>query len=138
MLQQPSSQDVIMSCSESTIGLIECCLPIMRDKCLRSSNVEPWCYVTICACLSLLEVHLGKCDHATAKYSCAQKFLDVFKKNTLAGFQPLLTPQDVPQPAPLTQAEDDASASSWLETDIFDSDVASFNHVMDLEGMYNV
>ncbi|KAI5235753.1 hypothetical protein E4T43_09056 [Aureobasidium subglaciale] len=91
MVQQPSSQDVIMSCSESTIGLMECCLPIMRDKCLRSSNVEPWCYMTICACLSLLEVHLGTCDHATAKYSCAQKFLDVFERNTSAGFQPLLT-----------------------------------------------
>ncbi|KAI5254633.1 hypothetical protein E4T42_02223 [Aureobasidium subglaciale] len=152
MLQQPSSQSVIMSYSESVIGLMERCLPIMRDKCLRSSNVEPWCYMTICACLSLLEIHLGKWDHATAKYSCAQKFLDVFKENTSTGFQPLPTPQDVSQPAPqnsalgaeqeaynsLTQAGDDATVSSWLDTDIFDFDIASFDYVMDLEGMYNI
>ncbi|KAI5207026.1 hypothetical protein E4T39_02057 [Aureobasidium subglaciale] len=174
MLQEPSSQGIIMSCSESIIGLMERCHPITRDKCLRSSNVEPWCYITICACLSLLEIRLGKCDYAAAKYSCAPKFLAVFNKNTSIDFQSLPTPREAPlltlqdslpraiqvslsfslqtsfgsiltncawtlqeSPDPLTHSGDNASAPNWLDTDIFDFDIASFDYVMDLEGMYN-
>lgn len=70
-----------MTSSESTVDLLEQCLPFMEDRYLRYFYGEPWCFVTMCAAIMLLKVHLGKESWQTAKPLCAQRFLDLHYKH---------------------------------------------------------
>ena len=70
-----------MSGSEPTIDLLEQCLPLMEDRFLRCFYGEPWCFLTMCAAIMLLNVHLGKESWQTAKSTCAQRFLDLHYKH---------------------------------------------------------
>lgn len=70
-----------MASSESTIDLLEQCLPFMEDLYLRCFYGEPWCFVTMCAAIMLLKVHLGQESWQTAKSLCAQRFLDLHYKH---------------------------------------------------------
>lgn len=75
------STSVTMSDSLSIIELLEQCLPIMEHRYLRSCHSEPFGFLTMCAASLLLKVHLGKEYRHSAKYICAQKFLDLHDKH---------------------------------------------------------
>ena len=70
-----------MASSDSTIDLLEQCLPLMEDRYLRYFSGEPWCFVTMCAAILLLKVHLGNESWQTAKPLCAQRVLDLHYKH---------------------------------------------------------
>ena len=70
-----------MTSSESTIDLLEQCLPLMEDRYLRCFSGEPWCFVTMCAAIMLLKVQLGKESWQTAKSLCARSFLGLHYKH---------------------------------------------------------
>jgi hypothetical protein len=81
VLKLPGSTSIIMSCSNSIIELMERSLAIAAERSLRCSKSEPWCFISISAAISLLKVHLGILDRSTAKYSCAQAFLNLHKQH---------------------------------------------------------
>ena len=66
-----------MASSESTIVLLEECLPLMEDRYLRCFYGEPWCFLTMCAAIMLLKIHSDRETWHTAKPLCAQRFLDL-------------------------------------------------------------
>ena len=70
-----------MTSAESTIDLLEQCLPLTADTYLRCFYGEPWCFVTMCAVIMLLKMHLGKESRKTAKSLLAQRFLDLHYKH---------------------------------------------------------
>lgn len=66
-----------MTESQSMVELLEQCLPLIEDRHLRCCYSELWCFITMCAAIMLLKIHLGKESNSTAKASCAEKFLDL-------------------------------------------------------------
>lgn len=74
-------------------------LAIAAERSLRCSKAEPWCFISINAAISLIKVHLEIMDRLTAKYSCAQAFLDLHKQRPESQTQQQPTPQSVSQNA---------------------------------------
>ncbi|KAG9696105.1 hypothetical protein KCU95_g1350, partial [Aureobasidium melanogenum] len=144
LLQTPCSTSIIMSCSNSIIELMERSLAIAAERSLRCRKSEPWCFISISAAISLLKVHLGILDRPTAKYSCAQAFLNLHKRHPMS-----LTPrQPTPQSAPHDVSRDlhtgiDASAQpndiqpyiAWLDGDIFDFGSDAFSLDMNIDDL---
>ncbi|KAI1417746.1 hypothetical protein F5Y13DRAFT_201303 [Hypoxylon sp. FL1857] len=77
MLQPKGSTSVIMANSQSTIDLLEECVPFIEDMHLRCCYSELWCFITMYAAMMLLTIHLGKETRETAKASCARRFFDL-------------------------------------------------------------
>ena len=92
------STSIIMSSARSTIDLLEKCVPSMEERYLRCSHAEPWCFITMCAIVMLLKVHLGEQSYQTAKFSCAQRFLNSYYKH-VGRQQPLPSGQQQQLPA---------------------------------------
>ena len=76
-----ASTSIVMINSTVSIQLLEQCLPLTGKRYLRCYNSEPWCFLTMYATAMLLKVHLGKEQRRTAKYSCAQMFLELHRKH---------------------------------------------------------
>ncbi|KAH0404308.1 hypothetical protein KCU89_g1259, partial [Aureobasidium melanogenum] len=145
LLQSPDSTSIIMSCSNSIIELMERCLAIAAERSLRCSKSEPWCFISISAAISLLKVHLGILDRSTAKYSCAQAFLNLHKQHPRSQ-----TPQQpISQSAShdvsrelhtgidpsIQQLNDIPPYIAWLDGDIFDFGLEAYNLDMNINGM---
>ncbi|KAI1077896.1 hypothetical protein F5B20DRAFT_571901 [Whalleya microplaca] len=81
LLQPKDSSSVTMTNAESTIDLLEKCLPFVEERYLRCSYGEPWCPLTMCGAIMLLKIHLGKESRQTAKSYCAQRFLGLYYKH---------------------------------------------------------
>ncbi|OTB20461.1 hypothetical protein K445DRAFT_324453 [Daldinia sp. EC12] len=77
MLQPKLSNSVMTANSESTIDLLERCVPSMEDKHLRCFHSELWCFITMHAAIMLLKAHLEKESRQAAKAICARRFLDL-------------------------------------------------------------
>lgn len=80
LTSQAGSTSTMMTSAESTIDLLEQCLPLTEDRYLRCFHGEPWCFVTMSAAIMLLKIHIGKESWQTAKSSCAQRFLRLHYK----------------------------------------------------------
>lgn len=100
---ETASTSVIMSSSQSTIDLLEKCLPFIEDRYLRC--FEPWCFFTMCGAIMLLKIHLGKDSWQAAKSSCAQRFLDLHYKHIGRQQTSLLTQQLPTTQVPAGQVE---------------------------------
>lgn len=81
LLQPRGSTNIAADYAESTIDLLEQCLPFTEDRYLRCFYGEPWCPLTMYGAIMLLKVHLGKESRQTAKSACAQRFLDLYYKH---------------------------------------------------------
>ncbi|KAH0379840.1 hypothetical protein KCU92_g7927, partial [Aureobasidium melanogenum] len=145
LLQSPGSTSIIMSCSNSIIELMERSLAIAAERSLRCSKSEPWCFISISAAISLLKVHLGILDRSTAKYSCAQAFLNLHKQHPRSQ----IPQQPISQSASYDVGRDlhtgiDPSIQqlneippyiAWLDGDIFDFGLEAYNLDMNVNGM---
>ncbi|KAI1378367.1 hypothetical protein F4677DRAFT_392700 [Hypoxylon crocopeplum] len=80
MLQPKDSTSIIMTGSQSTIDLLEQCLPFMENIHLRCCYSELWCFMTMCAAIMLLKIRMGKESRQTARAACARRFLDLHYK----------------------------------------------------------
>ncbi|KAG9943640.1 hypothetical protein KCU85_g8535, partial [Aureobasidium melanogenum] len=146
LLQNPNSTSVAISCSSSDIELMERSLAIAAERSLRCSKAEPWCFISINAAISLIKVHLEIMDRLTAKYSCAQAFLDLHKQRPESQTQQQPTPQSVSQnasrelhnsiDAPTQQLNDIPPYIAWLDGDIFDFGLEAHNLDMNVNGMW--
>lgn len=63
--------------AHATIALLQQCLPLQEERYLRGCNEEPWCFLTLCAALMVVQVHAGQETRQTAKAACARRFLDL-------------------------------------------------------------
>jgi hypothetical protein len=70
-----------MTSSESTIDLLEECLPLVEDRYLRCFYGEPWSFLTMYTAIMLLKIHLGDESWQTAKSVCGHRFLDLYYKH---------------------------------------------------------
>ena len=70
-----------MTCSESSIALMEHCLILIEERYLSNSYGEPWCFLTMCAAIKLLNIKVGTESRETAKAACAKGFLDLHCKH---------------------------------------------------------
>ncbi|KAG9518616.1 hypothetical protein KCU93_g8342, partial [Aureobasidium melanogenum] len=145
LLQSPGSTSIIMSCSNSIIELMERSLAIAAERSLRCSKSEPWCFISISAAISLLKVHLGILDRSTAKYSCAQAFLNLHKQHPRSQ----IPQQPISQSASYDVGRDlhtgiDPSIQqlneippymAWLDGDIFDFGLEAYNLDLNVNGM---
>ena len=107
-----------MADSQSTIDLLEECLPHMEENGLRCSHVEPWCFVTFYAAIMLLKMHLGKETRQAAKSACAQRFLDLHYKHVGRQQRSLLNQQYPTPPDPTNPI--DVSVALGLSWEYFE------------------
>ncbi|KAH0160655.1 hypothetical protein KCU67_g6643, partial [Aureobasidium melanogenum] len=145
LLQSPGSTSVIMSCSNSIIELMERSLAIAAERSSRCSKSEPWCFISISAAISLLKVHLGIWDRSTAKYSCAQAFLDLHKQHPRNQIPQQLISQSASHDVSrelhtgmdpsIQQINDIPPYIAWLDGDIFDFGLEAYNLDMNVNGM---
>ncbi|KAI8964128.1 hypothetical protein F5Y11DRAFT_118830 [Daldinia sp. FL1419] len=100
MLQPKLSNSIIVTDSQSTVDLLERCVPLMEDRHLRCCYSELWCFITMYAAIMLLKVHLEKESRQTAKAVCARRFLDLhyrqMERQKMTLNQQILTPSDRP------------------------------------------
>ncbi|KAG9695046.1 hypothetical protein KCU95_g5228, partial [Aureobasidium melanogenum] len=146
LLQNPNSTSVVMSCSNSNIELMERSLAIAAERSLRCSKAEPWCFISINAAISLIKVHLEIMDRPTAKYTCAQAFLDLHKRRPESQTQQQPTPQSASHgvsrelhtsiDASTQQLNDIPPYIAWLDGDIFDFGLEAHNLDMNVNGMW--
>ncbi|KAH0361733.1 hypothetical protein KCU65_g8517, partial [Aureobasidium melanogenum] len=140
------STSVVMSCSSSNIELMERSLAIAAERSLRCSKAEPWCFISISAAISLIKVHLGILDRPTAKYSCAQAFLDLHKQQptsqTLQQSFLQSASHDIGRDlhtsidASTQQLTDIPPYIAWLDGDIFDFGFEAHTLDMNVNGMW--
>lgn len=95
MLHPSHSINMISANADATLNLMEDCLSFMVARYSRSCNNEPWCFITMCANMMVLKIHLGKEIRRNAKYLCATRFIDLHEKFSLK----VLTEQATPQAA---------------------------------------
>lgn len=81
LILEAGSTSFIMTSSESTVDLLEQCLPYTENIYLRCHNGEPWSAIIMCAVIMLLKIHLGKESWQSAKSGCAARFLDLYYKH---------------------------------------------------------
>ncbi|KAL2289561.1 hypothetical protein FJTKL_01823 [Diaporthe vaccinii] len=81
LTQRRSSTAVMTADSQSTIGLLEQCLPFAEDRYLHCLHGEPWCPLTMYGVIMLLKIQSGQETHQTAKAACAHRFLDLYHKH---------------------------------------------------------
>ncbi|KAH0335995.1 hypothetical protein KCU81_g8757, partial [Aureobasidium melanogenum] len=145
LLQNPNSTSVVISCSSSDIELMERSLAIAAERSLRCSKAEPWCFISINAAISLIKVHLGIMDRLTAKYSCAQAFLDLHKQQSASQTQQLTAQSTSHDTRTELHAGIDASTQqlsdippyiAWLDGDIFDFGLEAHNLDMNVNGIW--
>ncbi|KAH0280907.1 hypothetical protein KCU91_g682, partial [Aureobasidium melanogenum] len=146
LLQNPNSTSVVMSCFNSNIELMERSLAIAAERSLRCSKAEPWCFISINAAISLIKVHLEIMDRPTAKYTCAQAFLDLHKRRPESQTQQQPTPQSASHgvsrelhtsiDASTQQLNDIPPYIAWLDGDIFDFGLEAHNLDMNVNGMW--
>ncbi|KND93561.1 hypothetical protein TOPH_01405 [Tolypocladium ophioglossoides CBS 100239] len=146
MLQPKASTSIIKTSSQSTVDLLEQCLPFIEDRYLRC--FEPWCFFTMCAAIMLLKIHLGKESWQAAKSPCAQRFLDLHYKHIGRQQTSLLTQQlpttQVPtlaacQQLPTPDANLNAAVlppSVWLDSSYPDIGMDSFDLDMELDNAW--
>jgi hypothetical protein len=75
------STTIIAGSAETAIDFLEECLPLMADRFLSRFYGEPWCFLTMCAAMMLLKIHVGQESWQTAKAFCARRFLDLHYKH---------------------------------------------------------
>ena len=108
-----------MSNAESTISLLEQCLPLLEESYLRYFLGEPWCPITMSTAIMLLKIHLGKETWESAKYSCAQRFLDLHYKHVGRQQTALLNVSRKPQSS-TDQIDATLPATGWLDSNCAD------------------
>ncbi|KAH8647781.1 hypothetical protein BX600DRAFT_443126 [Xylariales sp. PMI_506] len=79
VIQPKGSSGIITSSTSSTLDLLESCLPSLEDDYQRSGG--PWCFLTMCAAIMILKIHLGLETRKSAKEFCARRFLDMYYRN---------------------------------------------------------
>ncbi|KAH8901349.1 hypothetical protein GQ53DRAFT_674556 [Thozetella sp. PMI_491] len=80
MLHPRESTTIIMTNSGTTLDLLHQCLPFMEDVYLRLVHSKPWCLMTMCAIVMILEIYLGKETRPVAKALYSQLLLGVCRK----------------------------------------------------------
>ncbi|KAK3350098.1 hypothetical protein B0T25DRAFT_259119 [Lasiosphaeria hispida] len=75
------TMSVVMANVESTLDLLEQCLPLAEDRYLACLYGEPQCPLTMGAAIMLLKVHMGKDSPQTARYSFGQRFLGLYYRH---------------------------------------------------------
>ena len=75
------STSIFLTGCQSTIDLLEECLPLTEETYWRCSRAEPWCFVTMCAAIMLLRIHLGSLSRQAAKACFVQRFQDLHYKH---------------------------------------------------------
>jgi hypothetical protein len=81
LIVETDSISLITTSSEYTIEILDQCLLYMEERYLRCFYGEPWCFLTMCAAIMLIRIHLRKETWETAKSSCAQRFLGLYHKH---------------------------------------------------------
>ncbi|KAI0121758.1 hypothetical protein BJ170DRAFT_587879 [Xylariales sp. AK1849] len=148
MLQPRGSTSTILADSQSTINLLEQCLPFMKDRYLRCCHGEPWCFITTCAAIMLLKIQMGNESRQTAKASCARQFLDLHFKlwgeqqNSLSNQDPtssvhtghanISASQLIPSVAP------DFPPLGWLDSSYPELGFDSFDLDMNVDGTWDM
>ncbi|KAI0382925.1 hypothetical protein F5Y04DRAFT_251380 [Hypomontagnella monticulosa] len=107
ILHPKESTSIIMTESLSMTDLLLHCLSFIEHRHLRCCYGELWCFITMCAAIMLLKIHLGEESHSTAKASCAKKFLDLhYRQTSFGGPMNQMTATNEPSSAVL----------GWLDT----------------------
>ena len=70
-----------MTCLESSIALMEQSLILIEERYLSNLYGEPWCFLTMCAAIKLLNIKVSTESRDTAKAACAKGFLDLHCKH---------------------------------------------------------
>ncbi|OTA66587.1 hypothetical protein K449DRAFT_391037 [Hypoxylon sp. EC38] len=147
-LQPKGSTSVIMANSQSTIDLLEECVPFMEDMHLRCCNSELWCFITMYAAIMLLKIHLGKESREEAKASCARRFLDLHYKQIdrqkmSSPSQDRLTPSNpvrhinVTGCEPATSNGPDFPVSDWLDRNYPELSIDSFDYDINMDNTWD-
>ncbi|XXH04813.1 peptide transporter ptr2 [Hypoxylon texense] len=149
LLQPKVSSSMIITDSQSTIDLLEQCLPFMGDLYLRCCHSEPWCFVTMCGAIMVLKIHLGKETRQTAKASCARRFLDLHYKHEErqraalpTQWHPMPTGSDghadVTSGHHVTSGDIDLPASGWLDSNCAELGNDYFDLDIDMGGTWDI
>ena len=93
------SKSLVMISVQDTLQLIEKCISMREERILRIGNNDPFGYLTMCAALGLLQVHLGLKTLEAAKAGAAERFISLHYKMLAFQQTPNGTQQasDVPQ-----------------------------------------
>ncbi|KAI1777779.1 hypothetical protein F4818DRAFT_456829 [Hypoxylon cercidicola] len=144
-----NSTSMITTDSQSTIDLLEQCLPFMEDMYLRCCHGEPWCFVTMCGAIMVLKIHLRKETRQTAKASCALKFLDLHYKR-VERQRVAFSNQWYPTPTGpdshvdgaychlITHDAADFPASGWLGSNYSELSIDSFDFDLNMNGAWDI
>ncbi|KAI1144005.1 hypothetical protein F5Y05DRAFT_14349 [Hypoxylon sp. FL0543] len=148
MLQPKDSSSLIMANSQSTIDLLEACVPFMEDMHLRCCCSELWCFITMYAAIMLLKIYLGKESREQAKASCARRFLDLHYKQLerqrmSSPDQDCLTPSNpsgdinVPDCQPATSGGPAFPAPEWLDSNYPELSIDSFDFDVNMDSAWD-
>ena len=119
-----------MAGSESTIGLLEQCLPLTEDRYLCSFYGEPWCPLTMLGAIMLLKMHLGKESRQTAKSSCAQRFIGLYYKRFRGQETSHCNQQYLPPPSAASQVAVSISPVLYCSCDVLDLPQLTLNGII--------
>ncbi|KAK0708323.1 hypothetical protein B0H67DRAFT_337005 [Lasiosphaeris hirsuta] len=80
-MQPKGTMSVVMANIESTVDLLEQCLPLAENRYLACLYGKPQCLLTIGAAIMLLKIHLGKESLPIARSSFGQRFLGLYYRH---------------------------------------------------------
>ncbi|KAI1213072.1 uncharacterized protein F4807DRAFT_310353 [Annulohypoxylon truncatum] len=112
---------------QSTIDLLEKCVPLVEDMHLRCCHSDLWCFITMYAANMLLEIHLGRKSRQTAKASCARRFLSLHHKQ-VERQKMCLPSHQCPAPSDLTNCADEPTSPQLVAPDFLVSDWLDSNY----------
>ncbi|KAI1768745.1 hypothetical protein GGR53DRAFT_517672 [Hypoxylon sp. FL1150] len=149
MLQTKVTTSTIIADLQSTIDLLEGCLPFMEAIYLRCCLGEPWCFVTMCGAIMVLKIHLGKEARQTAKASFARLFLDLHYKHVgrkratnSNQWYPTATGSDNHANSPLyhlvAPGATSLPATDWLGSNYRELGMDSFELDIDMDGTWDI